>query len=219
MRWGNWLIGSCCAAYIIAALTPTGLYSGIWKLSSGKDAAAWVQAFGSLLALAIAIAVPAWLSLRTEARERKREADQAAIVHRAAYAALSEAYVVLAYLYQSTVRPRLSVDHEALAGMARDALKAITAIDLHAVPSPTVMATLKVAKISLGSAEQLVGLVADTLKVGPPTAAQVATLRAKAEGLAVMLNKVGEELPASERPNPELLDNLIAVREHREGQS
>lgn len=43
MKWGNWLIGACCALFVAVIATPTGVYEGVWRLATGKDAAAWVQ--------------------------------------------------------------------------------------------------------------------------------------------------------------------------------
>ena len=51
MRGGSWLIWTCCTLYVAVVVIPTGLYVGIWRLATGEDAAAWVQAFGSIAAI------------------------------------------------------------------------------------------------------------------------------------------------------------------------
>lgn len=51
MKWGNWIIGACCALFVTVAIIPTGMYGRGWDILSGPDAAAWVQAIGSVAAI------------------------------------------------------------------------------------------------------------------------------------------------------------------------
>lgn len=51
MRALNWLIWVCASILIAVALIPTLTYQAFWLLFTGKDAAAWVQAFGSIAAI------------------------------------------------------------------------------------------------------------------------------------------------------------------------
>ncbi len=51
MRALNWLIWVCAGLLIAVALIPTLTYQAFWLLFTGKDAAAWVQAFGSIAAI------------------------------------------------------------------------------------------------------------------------------------------------------------------------
>jgi hypothetical protein len=82
MKWGNWLIGACCALFVAVIVTPTGLYDGVWKLATGKDAAAWAQAIGSFLAVMAAIAVAVWEGgrVRRVEREARRQLRGKALV-------------------------------------------------------------------------------------------------------------------------------------------
>ena len=72
MKWGNWLIGACCALFVAVIVTPTGVYEGVWKLTNGKDAAAWVQAVGSIVAIFTSVFGAYWL------QDRQRRLDAAA---------------------------------------------------------------------------------------------------------------------------------------------
>lgn len=51
MRALNWLIWVCASLLVAVALIPTLAYQAFWLLFTGKDAAAWVQAFGSIAAI------------------------------------------------------------------------------------------------------------------------------------------------------------------------
>jgi hypothetical protein len=70
INWGNWLIGGCCALFIAVIVTPTGVYVGAWKLMCGRDAAAWVQAIGSIAAILTAVGVAAYQNHSEVARRR-----------------------------------------------------------------------------------------------------------------------------------------------------
>lgn len=72
MKWSNWLIGACCALFVAVIVTPTGVYEGVWKLATGKDAAAWVQAIGSIVAIFASVLGAWWL------QDRQRRLDAAA---------------------------------------------------------------------------------------------------------------------------------------------
>ncbi|MDR7117730.1 hypothetical protein [Caulobacter sp. BE254] len=76
MKWGNWLVGGCCTIFVLVIVTPTGVYEGISKLSAGKDAAAWVQAVGSIIAILAAVAVAAYQN-HHENKRRSREINTA----------------------------------------------------------------------------------------------------------------------------------------------
>jgi hypothetical protein len=73
MKWGDLLIGACCALFVVVVLAPTGLWLGIGSLFGGRDAPAWVQAFGSIAAILLTglIAVGGWLG----ELNRRAEAD------------------------------------------------------------------------------------------------------------------------------------------------
>lgn len=80
MKWGNWLIGACCALFVAVIVTPTGVYEGVWKLAKGDNAADWAQFFGTMIALAvtfIAANIPIWAARRQEA-QRLASLDAAA---------------------------------------------------------------------------------------------------------------------------------------------
>lgn len=51
MKSLNWLIWFCAALFVAVALIPTLLYQTFWGLFTGRDAAAWVQAVGSIAAI------------------------------------------------------------------------------------------------------------------------------------------------------------------------
>ncbi|MGR4865266.1 hypothetical protein [Caulobacter sp. LARHSG274] len=72
MRLGNWIIGVCCALFVGVVLAPTGLYVGIWKLSSSDHAADWAQFFAAFVALGIAVGAP---MLQHRAHSQREQAD------------------------------------------------------------------------------------------------------------------------------------------------
>jgi len=73
MKWGNWLIGSCCALFVAIIIVPTGAYPGIWQLMSGANAPAWAQFAGGLAAVAAAIWA-AWKASDQATKTAKLEA-------------------------------------------------------------------------------------------------------------------------------------------------
>ncbi len=74
MRRENLLIWSCCALFVGVTVTPTGVYTGMWKLAASKDAAAWVQAFGSIIAIFASAAIAIYVDQRAAARLRRERA-------------------------------------------------------------------------------------------------------------------------------------------------
>ncbi len=81
-RWGNLIIGACCALFVAVVLVPTQVYDKGWNILSGPNAAAWAQAVGSFVAVAAAIFIA-----NSDSRKRKR---QDADARAAALAAISE---------------------------------------------------------------------------------------------------------------------------------
>jgi len=51
MKSLNWLIWICAALFVTVTLIPTLLYQTFWGLFTGREAAAWVQAIGSVAAI------------------------------------------------------------------------------------------------------------------------------------------------------------------------
>jgi hypothetical protein len=74
MKWGNWLIGACCALFTAVVVVPTGIYEAASKMMTGEHAADWVQAIGSIAAI-----VGAWvLGNRQFAHDRRLEVERLA---------------------------------------------------------------------------------------------------------------------------------------------
>jgi len=84
MRRGDLLILICCALFVGVMLAPTGLYVGIWKLVTGNEAAAWVQAFGSIIAIFASAGIAIYVDQRSAARLRNDRATDIFFVTRAA---------------------------------------------------------------------------------------------------------------------------------------
>jgi hypothetical protein len=90
MRRGDLLIWCCCALFVGVMLQPTGLYVGIWNLTTGKDAAAWVQAFGSVFAIFASVGIAIHVDQRAAARLRRDRAKEIFDLTRAAADVVSE---------------------------------------------------------------------------------------------------------------------------------
>lgn len=75
MRWDSWIIAACCALFVAVVVIPAGVYDKGWDILSGPDAAAWVQAAGSIVAIFISVFGVMWL----QDRERKRAAKAARV--------------------------------------------------------------------------------------------------------------------------------------------
>jgi hypothetical protein len=90
MRHYDLLIWLCCALFVGVVLAPTGLYVGIWKLMTDKDAAAWVQAIGSIVAIFSSAGIAIYVDQRSAARLRKDRAKDIFFLTRAAADVVSE---------------------------------------------------------------------------------------------------------------------------------
>jgi hypothetical protein len=71
-------------------LAPTGLYVGVWKLVTGNEAAAWVQAFGSIVAIFASAGIAIYVDQRSAARLRNDRARDIFFLTRAAADVVSE---------------------------------------------------------------------------------------------------------------------------------
>jgi hypothetical protein len=171
VRWGNWLIGACCALFVAVIVTPTGVYEGVWKLATGKDAAAWVQAIGSILAIFAAIGVAAYQNAREEKR-RVMATERAANVRMqaatwAAELALAAVGTVPLVLREKDQRPVL-----AEFGFPRhtfdDAGETIDRLPLHEFEVPEVAVALVVLRTLVRGTSERAKHIQQRLKDGQP---------------------------------------------------
>jgi hypothetical protein len=157
---------------------------------NSEVAAAWVQAIGSLLALLIAIAVPAWQSYRSEkmtlSDRRRRELGFLT----AAYGAISEAAGVAVFICQLASEEPESFDVGMLEQMASDAIATLGSIPSHDMPDAGVMGSLKLARISITHIKPLIIFTKAHIEAGTLSESHKQILRNKADTLLARANDI-----------------------------
>ena len=161
MKWGNWLIGACCALFVAVIVTPTGFYEGVWRLATGKDAAAWVQAYGSIGAIVTSVMAAWWLQNREKRIDREAK-DLAAL----------ETLFVIAISTTTVIGQARKRSHNR--GWTRKMvafterkfeveMESIRAFDLSSLPTRLAKTKLTALRMAILASEASLGAVSDAL--------------------------------------------------------
>lgn len=167
MKWGNWLIGACCALFVVVIVTPTGVYEGVWKLATGKDAAAWVQAIGSVAAILAAVAIAAYQNSREEWR-RQQAIRTAMFIRNQAAMWISDLALTAVRFVPETLENEKQIPALLEFGFPKhtfeEAVAAIEGLPLHEYEVPQVAVALTLLKTLVRGAEQRADLIVARLR-------------------------------------------------------
>ena len=194
--------------YFAIMLVPTGFYSGVWRLATSKDAAAWVQAVGSVLAIFVAIAIAAWQNYqaRKDAREAENQRDVVKI--EAAYAAISEAASGASHIYCNCVNQKRPLDAGGKRILLDEALQSIKRLSTVDAPDPLVVVNLTLAKLQVSQLIPYLSELSDQSRDHEYTTRQIAFLKGRAVKLLELANQLADLLPDERRPGPIGLSDL-----------
>lgn len=211
MQLGNLLIAACCTLYVAVLLAPTGVYSGIWRLTNGKDAAAWVQAVGSVLAIFVAIAIAAWQNYQTRRDARETEKKRDVVKIEAAYAAIAEAASGASHIYHSCLDQKRPLNAASKVILLDEALQSIKRLPTVDAPHPLVVVNLALAKLQVSQLIPCLSDLDEYSKDHDYTPQQIAFLEGRAVKLLELANSLADILLDGRRPDPVGLNDVRGV--------
>jgi hypothetical protein len=174
----------------------------VYLMDVHPGVAGWVQAVGSIIGIATAIAVPAWQSERGERLQRADRAQRELSFASAAYAAVSEGASVAASIYATCKTHPQGFNRMSVELLIADVLQSMNAIPMHEAPRSDIFSVVKLARIQINQIHPILGTLEELAVADELTSAHLDLLRARANRLIEIANDAAQLFPAADRPGP-----------------